>query len=110
MLKIKDDLPLEILKDRFGFVPLYDEYTGEIREFYKITRKGLERYGLHFIKQKTKLNIIRIATLFSPKERFKREGFYIDENILWCHKNYNAYEFDFDTLYDLIKADLVEKV
>ena len=105
MLKIKDDVPIEILKDRFGFKFKYNENTGEIAEIYKITAKGLTNYGLHFEKKNIRKNIINIKTFFH-----KQQYFYIDDNILWCNKNFYAYDFDFETLYDLIKADLVEKV
>ena len=102
MLKIKDNVQLETLKDSFGFDFKYDRNTGEIEEIYKQTRWDLARYGLRF--KKIKRNII--SMFFSRRY----DCWVVDTNILWFNSNYKVYEFDFDTLYNLIKADLVEKV
>ena len=78
--------------EKFGFKPKYDENTGKIKAYEKIKKE--EKYmGLRVTIEKTKSKI-RI---------FKRT----DKE--WRINPYNEY-FDEDTLYDLIKADLVEKV
>lgn len=91
MLKIKNSVDLKEL-EKFGFKPKYDEYTGEIIVYEKIVN-GKEFLGLAVV-QKTLKKQIRI---------FKK-----NENI-WIINQYRSY-FDIDTLYDLIKADMVEKV
>ena len=101
MLKIKDNVDLKEL-EKYGFNFKYDCDTGEITEIYKYTGSDLGRYGLHF--KKAKPNII--SMFFSRKY----QCWIVDTNILWFHRNYDVYEFDFDILYDLIKDGLVEKV
>ncbi len=85
MLKIKDDVDLKELK-KFGFKPKYDEDTGE-----------LQRYAF-----KSRMMI------------------YVEDRKIQPFRQYNSYhEMDLEyydsafveeALYDLIKADLVEKV
>lgn len=100
MLKIKDDVDIEKLRE-FGFKFKYDEETGEITTAFKTSGRFFKNKGLHFLKKKTCIGI-------SLWKRYN--GWIIDDNILWMNSNYRAYDFDFDTLYDLIKAGLVEKV
>ena len=94
MLKIKDGVDLKEL-EKFGFKPKYDENTGEIIAYEKI-KKEKEYMGLTVILETTKSKI-RIFKGFKQKRAE------------WRIYNYNDY-FDIDTLYDLIQADLVEKV
>lgn len=91
MLKIKDSVDLEEL-ERFGFKPKYDENTGKIKAYEKI-KKEEEYMGLGITR-----------TTIKGKIRIFRRT-----DIEWRINPYNEY-FDVDTLYDLIKADLVEKV
>lgn len=91
MLKIKDNVDLEELK-KFGFKPKYDENTGKIKAYEKV-KKEKEYMGLS----------VTIETIKSKIRIFRRT----DKE--WRINTYNEY-FDVDTLYDLIKADLVEKV
>ena len=92
MLKIKDDVDLKELK-KFGFKPKYDEDTGKINAYEK-RNKEKEYIGL-MVKE--------IETIKSKIRVFRRT----DKE--WRINPYNDL-FDVDTLYDLIKADLVEKV
>ena len=94
MLKIKDDVDLKEL-EKFGFKPKYDEDTGEIIAYEKKKEK-IEYEGLMVKIEKTQSKI-RIFRAFRQK------------NVEWRINRYNDY-FDIDTLYDLIKADLVERV
>lgn len=103
MLKIKDNVDLKEL-EKFGFKFLYSETTGEIKDIFKVKQEGLTKYSLHFLKNKHKKKIIKVEF------NYRENCWYIDETILWCYSRYNSYDFDFDTLYDLIKANLVEKV
>ena len=91
MLKIKDNVDLKEL-EKFGFKPKYDEDTGKIKAYEKIKKE--EEYIV--------LGVTR--TIIKGKIRIFRRT-----DIEWRINPYNEY-FDVDTLYDLIKADLVEKV
>lgn len=91
MLKIKDSVDLKEL-EKFGFKPKYDENTGKIKAYEKV-KKEKEYMGLR----------VTIETIKSKIRIFIRT----DKE--WRINPYNEY-FDEDTLYDLIKADLVEKV
>ena len=90
MLKIKDNVDLKEL-EKFGFKPKYDEDTGRIKAYEKI-KKEEEYMGLS----------VTIETTKSKIRIFRRT----DKE--WRINPYNEY-FDVDTLYDLIKADFVEK-
>lgn len=89
MLKIKDDVDLKEL-EKFGFKPKYDEDTGKVKAFEK-TKMKTEYMGLTVTIETTKSKI----RIFKQKEE-------------WKINPYNDY-FDVDTLYDLIKADMVVK-
>lgn len=90
MLKIRDDVDLKEL-EKFGFKPKYDENTGKIRAYEKI-KKEQEYIGLRVTIETIK-NRIRI---FRKNDKEWRINPLIDY-------------FDVDTLYDLIKANLVVK-
>ena len=100
MLKIKDNVPIEEL-EKFGFLFIYDQFTGEKIDAFKSSGKTFKIFGLHFFK---KQKIIKIP-FYKKSNRW-----IIDDNILWGYSRYETYDFDFDTLYDLIQAGLVEKV
>jgi hypothetical protein len=109
MLKIKDDVDLKEL-ERFGFKPKYSEDTGELNEYFFVNRVETElpiRCGINIKKEETKSKKIKIRHVF---KRDKYGCPNIKENKVWIIDNYNYYFTDFDILYDLIKADLVEKV
>ena len=97
MLKIKDNVDLKEL-EKFGFKPKYNEDTGELIEMYRIN--GDKR-----------------GTTITMKENFSN-GNYRDfwHIFAWnrriCNHGYklNLKSYDYEILYDLIKADLVEKV
>ena len=91
MLKIKDNVDLKEL-EKFGFKPKYDEDTGKIKAYEKVKIEK-EYMGLS----------VTIKTTKSKIRIFRRT----DKE--WRINPYSEY-FDEDTLYDLIKADLVEKV
>lgn len=91
MLKIKDDVSLKELKG-YGFKPKYNEDTGEIIAYEKVNKK-VEYMGLR----------VKLEEIKSKIRIFKR----IKKG--WLINPYNEH-FDIDTLYDLIQANLVEKV
>lgn len=96
MLKIKDDVELEEL-EKFGFKPKYDEDTGKVIEYRKLT------YG-----KKDEINAERVVMYFKPRtfgRIFKVRAWISLAD--WSSGVSNEY---MDTLYDLIQAGLVEKL
>ena len=96
MLKLKDNVDLKELEN-YGFKILYDENTGEPKELFK------QYYGW-FYERKTKISF---------RKGFKL-GLGFANKKIWLSNfsNYNTNDFNLwqDTLYDLIKDGLVEKV
>ena len=102
MLKIRDDVDLKEL-EKFGFKPKYDEYTGELHEYFCVNRDETSTDGFLGIgiKKEIKTKKIRI------RHTFKRDKFGIPkvkENKVWIIDNYRYYCTDLDKLYDLIQA------
>ena len=91
MLKIRDDVDLKEL-EKFGFKPKYDVNTGEIEAYEKQQSKH-EWLGLS-------VRVTDMIRTFRIFKKTKKE---------WRINPYNQY-FDVDLLFDLIQADLVEKV
>lgn len=90
MLKIKDNVSLEEL-EKYDVFPHYavNEYTGETKiDSYETSRMYFK--GLRFKKEKCRIAL------------FNYKGYMIDPKAFM--------ELNCDLLYDLIKADLVEKV
>ena len=91
MLKIKDNVDLKEL-EKFGLKPKYNEDTGKIKMFVSFRHQGI----LH-------------QTLFQTIFYEYKKGIYILDDM--CTKDSpRNYRVDTELLYDLIKADLVEKV
>ena len=99
MLKIKDNVDLKEL-EKFGFEPYYNAYTGEICEYHLYA--GLYKYVKITREERKKFFDKIMAKIFKnyPSEYYVL-NFY-DYIGLKAEKE--------DLLYDLIKADLVEKV
>lgn len=97
MLKIKEDVNLKEL-EKFGFKPKYDENTGELIEMYRICGD----YAGATITLKDNFNSTRkyknFWHIFSHNRRITDHG-YLSLTI-----------DDYEVLYDLILAGLVEKV
>lgn len=89
MLIFKADKDLKEL-EKFGFKPRYDVSTGEICAYEKI--KDVYEGGT--IIKRTE-NIKKVFTICKRKK-------------YWEVIKYKDY-FDIDVLYDLIKADLIDK-
>lgn len=111
VLKIKDSVDLKELEN-FGFKPKYSEENGELVEYFHVNLKetGLPMgFGISIRKKdtSTKKKKLRIRHTF---KRDKNGVPFVKEKRIWVIDNYNYYYTDFDILYDLIKADLVEKV
>lgn len=109
MLKIRDDVDLKEL-EKYGFDFLYDEYTGNIKDIFKITYPNLI---LHiFPKKKKHKKIISFFKRNISNSRYscEPECWYVDENILWGYGRYKYYKYDVDTLYELFEAGIIEKV
>ena len=95
MLKIKDNVDLKEL-EKFGFKPKYDVDTGKIKKYIKQETY----YGFD-------INIEYIA--ISVEENSIQRGQY-DRIDFWQVHLGEKTNKSIDLLYDLIKADLVEKV
>ena len=91
MLKIRDDVDLKEL-EKFGFKPKYDENTGKIRAYEK-TNKERKYMGL----------CVKTEEIIKSRIRIFRKT---DKE--WRINPFSDY-LDVDTLYDLIKANLVVK-
>lgn len=97
MLKIKDNV--DLLADKlydFGFKPKYDENTGRIKRFVYEEEKWKKEDGktVRFLRIE-----IALKGNIGSKMKFRT----------WWEITYIEHDF-LDVLYDLIKADLVEKV
>ena len=95
MLKIKDNVDLKEL-EKFGFVPRYSEETGELVEMRRTVQVPHRKYthpGATVTKQPR-----NFWQIFKYNRRI--------EPYLY---NLNLEAIDYEILYDLIKADLVEK-
>ena len=96
MLKIKDNIDLKEL-EKFGFVPRYSEYTGELVEMRRIVQVPHRDY-----KHKG-VTVTRQPKNFWQILKYNRRI----EPYLYT---LNLEAIDYEILYDLIKADLIEKV
>lgn len=115
MLKIKDNVDLNIFIEKYGFKPEYDKDTGELIELYRI-----EGYYLGEREKRRKSATITKEEnwSFERKGRKFKEYWFINPftRIFTNYKscaNYMVLSLDIDDyeiLYDLIKADLIEKV
>lgn len=96
MLKIKDNVDLKEL-EKYGFKILYDENTGQPKELFK------QYYGW-FYERRTKISFKKgfVLGLGFKKKNIWLSNFY----------KYDTNDLDLwqDTLYDLIKDGLIEKV
>ena len=115
MLKIRDDVDLNIFIEKYGFKPEYNVNTGELQELYRIEghyfgENQKERKTTTITKQENK------SGKFNKEERFKAYWFINVRKKTF--KDYtpggNYYlsldDEDYEILYDLIQAGLVEKV
>ena len=101
MLKIRDGIDLKEL-EKYGLKPKYDEYTGEIIAYYSQSKydfKNAVKKILHFYKKEKKFLIFH-----------KRDNFMLDDYAFIKSSFGRNNSCNFDLLYDLIKANLVEKV
>ena len=101
MLKIKDNVNLKEL-EKYGLKPRYkikNEETGEVYIDYYYSTKYEPRWGYMRLKPKKK-----ILWLWLPSKTF--ENHIKTTRLIIEDEDY----LDIDLLYDLIKANLVEKV
>lgn len=116
MLKIKDGVDLQIFIDEYDFKAEYDKDTGELIELYRI--KGFylgentrRRISTTITKEQNHDNVWRHNGDFknywfiNPFTRLFK-NFKVGGNCHILHLD----EDDYELLYDLIKADLVEKI
>ena len=108
MLKIKDNVDLKEL-EKFGFKKKYDEDTGKIIYYYFILKTDRYNYAPFIISRQEKVIKHKPFDFFIRK---KRQICFPDDYYVIDIKDYSTLICDkaVDMLYDLIKADLVEKV
>jgi hypothetical protein len=96
MLKIKDNVDLKEL-EKYGFEMFYNKYTGEVEDIYL-------PYG--FLNNTPIIHFKKRAKLIFRNVKDKRgDGMRVEvPNNLTAHNRF------LNVLYDLIKADLIEKV
>ena len=102
MLKIKDNVDLKVL-EKFGFKPRYNEYTGEVMEYY------LSEESQYDFKIK-KLGITTTLKLSEILRRLFKINRYYNCWIIKIRHYSNFTDVALDLLYDLTKTGLVEKV
>ena len=108
MLKIIDEVDIKEL-EKFGFKPKYSEDTGELNEYFYVNTKETGCYnflGIN-IKKETIKKRARIRFIFK-KDKYGVPM--VKENKVWIIDNYKYTCTDYDILYDLIQAGLVEKI
>lgn len=115
MLKIKDDVDLNILINNYGFKAEYDKDTGKLIELYRI--QG------YYLGEKTRRRKSATITKIENYNYYKNgtdfKEYWFVNPITRILKNYKSSancrvltldRDDYEILYDLIKANLVEKV
>lgn len=100
MLKIKDNVDLKELK-KYGFIILYDEYTGKPDKLY-------QNWGYPFCDSTAK-PFIKFIKKKKTKILYKNVKSSFGMSVSYPQNRGNEKIF-LDTIYDLIKADLIEKV
>ena len=102
MLKIKDNVDIKEL-EKFWFKPRYNEYTGEVMEYY-LSEESKYDFNIK------KLNFTTALKLNEILSRLFKINRYYNCWIIKIRHYSNFTDVALDLLYDLIKADLVEKV
>lgn len=107
MLKVKDNVDIKEL-EKFGFKPKYSEDTGELVEYFyvNVDNFGFTK-GIKVKKKTQKPNRLRIRFTFKKN---KLGVPLVKESKVWKVDAENYYDIDFDILFDLIQAGLIEKV
>lgn len=103
MLKIKDNVDLKEL-EKYGFVILYNEYTGEPDKLY-------QKWGYPFCDSADRpfIKFVKMTQKKKTKILYKNIKSSLGMSVSYP-QNRNNEEIFLDTIYDLIKADLVVKV
>lgn len=102
MLKIREDVDLKEL-EKFGFIILYDTYTGEPDKLY-------QKWGYPFCDSTAKpfIKFIKMKKKKKTKILYKNTKSSFGMSVSYPQNRCNE-EIFLDTIYDLIKADLVVK-
>lgn len=103
MLKIREDVDLKEL-EKYGFVILYNKYTGEPDILY-------QRWGYPFCDTADKpfIKFVKMKQKKKTKILYKNIKAPYGMSISYPQNKRNE-EIFLDTIYELIKADLVVKV
>ena len=109
MLKIKDNVNLKKL-EKYGFELRYSQYDGKVNRIIQVHDSPycdpVERPFISFFKKQKKEKNISQIPLYSRTREFD----YHFEGDFVIPKNPRNRRIFFDTLYDLIKDGIVEKV
>lgn len=115
MLKIRDDVDLQIFIDKYAFKAEYDKDTGKLIELYRIQ-------GFYLGERTRRRKSATITKEQNNDNVWKHHGYF--KNYWYINPftriftNYKAYgnsyilsldQDDYELLYDLIKADLIVK-
>ena len=107
MLKIKDSVDLKEL-EKFGFKPKYNEDTGELDRYIKVVKTDHNHF---YYTVEAVEKWIDESDFFKPE---KRNPFYKQLSMNYCiatsGQDRELLKQLENVLYDLIKADMVEKV
>jgi len=110
MLKIKDNVDLKEL-ERFGFKPRYDEDSGKliemyrIRDFYNLNEKCKRKTTTITLKEYRNLQVKDCSLYKNFWHILKKDKKVCPDTYYVCLDIE-----DYEILYDLIQAGLVEKV
>ena len=111
MLKIKDSVDLKEL-EKFGFKPKYSEENGQLIEYFFVNNKetSISMFlGIQIVKKNVGLKERKLRIRKTFKRDYRGVPL-VKKGKIWAIDNFNYQYTDFDILYDLIQAGLVEKV
>lgn len=109
MLRVKQDKLQEL--EKFGFKKFYNCDTGQIDYYYKIYFEEAKcfAHGWEFLQYEIRCNAYKIELRKGNyfKKKTIKTNFSFDTPPNFTDRGFSSFV---DTIYDLIKADIVEKV
>ena len=98
--------------EKFGFKPKYSEENGELVEYFFVNNKetSISMFlGIQIVKKNVGLKERKLRIRKTFKRDYRGVPL-VKKGKIWAIDNFNYQYTDFDILYDLIQAGLVEKV